>query len=224
MEELAAEWQVVPLGLALEDLAAPARGSGPVVVLTFDDAFLNFRTRAFPILERLGLPATLYVPTGFVEGEIAGPLRGAETLPPMSWEGLRDLASTGIVTLGSHGHSHTDLPLLSPEAVAEELRRSRDLLAERTGVDPEHFAYPRAAGELADDAPVREAYASATLAGGRLNRPGFDRWRISRIPLRRDMPARLAPLLTRTICLEERLATAGRFVRRRLSRNTTGRP
>jgi peptidoglycan/xylan/chitin deacetylase (PgdA/CDA1 family) len=35
------------------------------VLITFDDAYLDFRTVAWPILQRHGLPATLFVPTGF---------------------------------------------------------------------------------------------------------------------------------------------------------------
>src|SRR5690349_15268417 len=38
------------------------------VVITFDDAFLDFYTTALPILKRYGFSATLYVPTAYVGG------------------------------------------------------------------------------------------------------------------------------------------------------------
>lgn len=219
MEELADGWEVVALG---EALARPGDGRTAEgkprlrVALTFDDAFLNFVTHALPILVRLGLPSTLYVPTGFVAGEIPGPLAGAERLRPIPWSGLRELGDAGV-TLGSHGHSHLELPRVDRRRALADLRLSRELLLEHTGLDPEHFAYPRANGWRRDDRPVRDLFSSAAVAGGRLNAPGFDPWRLSRIPVRRDMPTALAPLLTRRLVLEERLASTGRAVRVRLS-------
>src|SRR5262245_35014240 len=66
----------------------------PVVVLTFDDAYLNFRQVAWPALAERGLPVMLYVPVGFVNGSIA-PIRGT-TLPACTWSDLRTLASEGV--------------------------------------------------------------------------------------------------------------------------------
>lgn len=40
------------------------------VVITFDDAYEDFYQFAFPVLQELSLPATLYVPTDFVAGAI----------------------------------------------------------------------------------------------------------------------------------------------------------
>jgi peptidoglycan/xylan/chitin deacetylase (PgdA/CDA1 family) len=46
---------------ALDGSRLPERA----VLITFDDAYRDFRTVAWPILRRHGLPATLFVPTGF---------------------------------------------------------------------------------------------------------------------------------------------------------------
>ena len=60
---LADHCEVIPLSEALE---RPRRGRGrPRVALTFDDGYANNARLAFPILSRLGLPATLFVVPSF---------------------------------------------------------------------------------------------------------------------------------------------------------------
>jgi peptidoglycan/xylan/chitin deacetylase (PgdA/CDA1 family) len=55
--------------IALADLLAAYRGSGRLppraVLVTFDDAYRDFRDNAWPILKRLGIPVTLFVPTAY---------------------------------------------------------------------------------------------------------------------------------------------------------------
>ena len=55
-------------------------------VLTFDDGYLNNVEGAFPVLQELGIPATIYLTTGFLDGEelwfdIARRALGAERGP-----------------------------------------------------------------------------------------------------------------------------------------------
>ncbi len=52
--------------------------------------------------------------------------------------------STGLVTLGSHTHTHALLDRVDEATAADELERSIDLMAERAGVAAAHFAYPKA--------------------------------------------------------------------------------
>lgn len=55
--------------LPLDD-ALRAHWSGglerPTACITFDDGYLNNRTAALPVLERLGIPATIYLATGMI--------------------------------------------------------------------------------------------------------------------------------------------------------------
>jgi peptidoglycan/xylan/chitin deacetylase (PgdA/CDA1 family) len=209
MEDLAAAGRVVPLGEGLARLREPSAepGDSPFVVLTFDDAYDNFRTRVWPVLERLELPATLYVPTGFLDGRCRGPLAAAPDHRPLSWSDLRDLAGTGRLTVGSHGDTHRDLPRLAEPRVREELRRSKDILEHRLERPIPDFCYPRALWSRRVEKQVAVYYRSASIAGGRLNRPDRTRaLRLSRLPVRRDMPPDLEPVLARTVWPEEWLA------------------
>lgn len=214
MEELASFGCVVSLPQAVERLGRQDAGSGVTVVLTFDDAYRNFRTVVFPVLEELRLPATLYVPTGFVEGDIPGPLSGAEELPALSWAELAELLSSGLVTVGSHTHSHADLRSLEPPAIRGDLDRAVRLIEDRLGVSPEHFSYPRAFRSRAAEREVARFHRTAVGAGGRRNRPGAHHpLRLSRVPLRCDMPRRLEPILRSSVWIEEWVANGWRRVR-----------
>ncbi len=65
MEEIAQRYNAI----SLEQLDAAHRGEGELptraVLLTFDDGYRDFETRAWPILKEFGLPAVLFVPTSF---------------------------------------------------------------------------------------------------------------------------------------------------------------
>ena len=78
MELARGSGRVVTLDDALAALAAPSAppGRDPVVV-TFDDGTADFVEHALPILERHGVPATLYVATAFVEDQQPFPVRRA---------------------------------------------------------------------------------------------------------------------------------------------------
>jgi peptidoglycan/xylan/chitin deacetylase (PgdA/CDA1 family) len=153
------------------------------VAVTFDDGTADFVDHALPLLVRHRVPATLYLATRFVEEGAAYP-DGAR---PLSWAGLREALSTGLITVGTHTHAHTLLDRVSPEAAAAELDRSIGLIGDRLGIPAEHFAYPKALspGSLVE-AEVRRRVRSAALAGTRANRYGStDVHRLARSPIGR---------------------------------------
>lgn len=64
MRYLAARYDVVPLSELLDGRSGH-RGGKPVAAITFDDGYRTTYACAFPILRRLGLPATVFVITDF---------------------------------------------------------------------------------------------------------------------------------------------------------------
>ncbi|MFM8971072.1 MAG: polysaccharide deacetylase family protein [Actinomycetota bacterium] len=167
MAELAASGRAIDLdrALALLDGTAPRPTVDPVVV-TFDDGTADFAEVAVPILERHRIPALMYLATGFLDDGRAFPHDGT----PMSWSAARDALTSGVVTFGSHTHTHALLDRIAPGAAADELDRSIDRIATETGAAPRHFAYPKAVPPSAEvDALVRARFASAALAGTRRN-------------------------------------------------------
>ena len=71
MEELGRRFSFV----GLEAVLARAAGGPPIppraLLLTFDDAYRDFAASAWPILRERGIPAVLFVPTGFPDRPIA---------------------------------------------------------------------------------------------------------------------------------------------------------
>ncbi len=127
------------------------------------------------------IPATLYVATDHIEAERAFPDNGR----PVSWAGLRDALSTGLVTVGSHTHTHRLLDRVDGPTAAEELGRSIGLIEDRLGVGCMHFCYPKALlGSPAAEREVRSRFRTAAIGRTRPNPYGrTDVYRLYRSPL-----------------------------------------
>jgi peptidoglycan/xylan/chitin deacetylase (PgdA/CDA1 family) len=179
---LAEECRVVTLDEGLRLVASESpQGPKPLVAVTFDDGTADFPDLAVPVLERFGVPVTLYAASHFIETGEEFPDAGT----PASWAALRDACSTGVVHVGSHTHHHALLDRLPAGEVADELDRSIELIGERLGATPEHFAYPKAVlGSSEAQAEVRARFRSAALAGTRANRfANTDPYRLARSPV-----------------------------------------
>lgn len=174
--------RVLTLDDAVQALSAGDAVQG--VVLTFDDGTSDFADVVVPALARHGLPATLYAATRFIDEGVEFPW-GA---PPISWSALADCFSTGLVTVGSHTHSHWLMDRLDSAVINGDLDRSIELIGEHLGTAPTHFAYPKALpGSAGAEIAVRQRFRSAALAASRVNRSGHtDLHRLWRTPVQRS--------------------------------------
>jgi len=118
------------------------------VVLSFDDGALNQVMNAAPVLLRAGWPGVLNLTVQNL-GDDGLPLWGARRMIRQGWE------------IGSHTVTHPDLTTLGPDALRDELVRSRRMIRNRLGVDPRFLCYP--AGR--NDAGVRAAADAAGYHG-----------------------------------------------------------
>ena len=179
---LKAAWATVTLEHAVDLLAGPTAPDGPPpICLTFDDGTVDFVEEALPELVAHGVPATLYVATNYIETGQPFPNDGR----PVSWAGLRDALSTGLITIGSHTHTHRLLDRVEGPEAADELDRSIGLIEDRLGVTCSHFAYPKALpGSPAAEQEVRRRFRTAAIGRTRPNPYGrTDPHRISRSPI-----------------------------------------
>jgi peptidoglycan/xylan/chitin deacetylase (PgdA/CDA1 family) len=209
---LAAHRRVLSLDQAADELST----GGPVepgVVITFDDGTPDWAEGAIDVLARHQVPATMYVATRFVEEGAALP----DGCPPISWQGLADVVATGLVSIGSHTHSHVLLDRTDASAAIDELDRSRGLIQDRLGVAATHFAYPKALPATgATEAAVRERFRTATLAGTRANRAGADLHRLARSPIQSsDLARHFEAKVDGGLALEDDVRTLANRVRQR---------
>lgn len=109
------------------------------VILTFDDGYHNVYREAFPVLQRYGFKATVYLPTACV-GDNPLSFNGRTTL---TWSEVREMHKHGI-TIGSHTVSHPQLRSLNRGAIVEELVNSKATIEENISDRVSDFAYPYA--------------------------------------------------------------------------------
>lgn len=161
LESVVAAGDVVSLDAAL----ASARGG---VVLSFDDGFRDFYDVVLPLLVDAAVPAVIYLATGFVE--TGDPRSGVGPEAALTWEMLGEAVSTGLVTVGSHTHSHIDLSRATERAAEDEMYRSKELIEDRLGRPCNHFAFPWGKTSPAADRAGRRHFRTAALDAWRTNR------------------------------------------------------
>jgi peptidoglycan/xylan/chitin deacetylase (PgdA/CDA1 family) len=156
-----------------EAVAAPL--ARRTLAVTFDDAYRSVLERAFPILSRLELPGSVFVPTDFAGREAPMSWPGIDRwiggeheseLIGMSWSDLRRLADAGW-EIGSHTRSHPRLTELDDGALMSELRGSREHCEQQLGARCRSLAYPY--GDV-DERVVEAAAKAGYEAAGTLPR------------------------------------------------------
>lgn len=150
------------------------------VAVTFDDAYVSVQDLALPILDELGWPASVYVPSAWPgRGEpMAWPgidqWVGGEhehELACMSWEQLRGLREHGW-EIGSHTRTHPRLPEIADAELDDELAGSRADCEAGLAAGCETLAYPYGAvDERVVEAAGRAGYRYAVSLPRRIHAP-----------------------------------------------------
>ena len=124
--------------ISLERLAGLLKAKAVIppwtVVITLDDGYRNNYTEAFPILKRYGLPATIFV----IVKEVGRPQHDR-----LSWEEIKEMQSSGLITVGSHCLGPEPLiNIPSPQQLHAEVFNSKMILQQQLGRDVVLFSYP----------------------------------------------------------------------------------
>ena len=148
---LNAGYTALPLRRALSAHAAKEPLPARSFAVTFDDGYANNLTRALPVLERLQVPATIFLATAFLDSPEPfpsddWPLAGAPAVPGDSWRPLtsdevHQLLRNPLIEIGCHTHTHRDFRQI-PEEFRQDLEHSLGVLGERFGIAEPTFAFP----------------------------------------------------------------------------------
>jgi peptidoglycan/xylan/chitin deacetylase (PgdA/CDA1 family) len=113
--------------------------------ITFDDGFVSVLGNALPEMEARGIPATLFIPTGYLgdrPGWIQDPASPAYHQNVMSAEQLAGLKDHPLFSLESHSSSHPNFLKLGEEQARFEFRESKKDLEAILGKKVSLFSFP----------------------------------------------------------------------------------
>src|SRR5437899_7761703 len=127
--------------MTLRDAVADQRGR--IAVITFDDGYADNFTRALPILEKFGIPATVFVVTKDIGRSNVVWEEASEDLPAdlLTWDMLRRLEAHGW-EIGSHAHEHIHLERCDWSEQRAAITGSIEAIKKNLGAPPVSFAYP----------------------------------------------------------------------------------
>jgi peptidoglycan/xylan/chitin deacetylase (PgdA/CDA1 family) len=165
-------WVAWPLSQLLGCLERELPIPRKTFVVTFDDGYANNFTQALPILERLGVPATVFLATAYLDSGQPFPsddweAAGQPGAPSEAWrpltidEGFRMLAS-GLIEFGAHTHTHADF-CGRPGDMLADLEMNLEVLREQFGVVRPAFSLPY--GTKRDGFASSELVSAAREAG-----------------------------------------------------------
>ncbi|MEM7585268.1 MAG: polysaccharide deacetylase family protein, partial [Acidobacteriota bacterium] len=244
LRHLGRRYRTVTLADAVEHLRAGELGQD-LIVITFDDGYAGNYEAAWPVLRDENLPATIFLTSGFLDGNplwfdtarrslaalrqgcpevdharqtilrsalgtwplaasdldpaginrlmrslkyqpparrraalealIELELERAPAARPMSWQQVGEMQAGGI-EFGAHTVTHPILSTLEPDAQEDEIVRSRQRIADATGIEPTSFAYPNGSARDYDQHTVeildRCGFAAACTTRRGSNAPG----------------------------------------------------
>ena len=125
-------YNVVPLETVQDYISGNKKIPPRTIVLTFDDGYKDNYTYVFPVLKRYNFPATIFV--------ILSQIGAADRL---SWDEVREMRGSGLVSFGSHTFTHPFLDTLrSSQELKKEVAGSKSALEEKLGEPVGLFCYP----------------------------------------------------------------------------------
>jgi len=101
------------------------------ILLTIDDAFESFYLNAWPVLKNKKIPFILFVST-----------REIGKHGYMTWDQIKEVDASNLVTIGNHSHSHEYLVDWEDDKIKYDLETSIKIFKKELGHSTTIFSYP----------------------------------------------------------------------------------
>jgi len=102
-----------------------------IIILSFDDGYMDFYTDVFPILKKEKVKAITYIVPNFLN-----------RANYMSTFQIKEIARSPFIEIGAHTMNHIWLKDIKKETAQYEIVQSRKILQEMLGAPINSFAYP----------------------------------------------------------------------------------
>ena len=154
------------------------------VVITFDDGYEDVYLNAFPILQKHGFTAFIFIITGFVGKPNSWDFNfGRKRRRHLSWKQIKEMSKFGF-GFGSHTVNHPDLTKIDPNWVEYELKKSKEVLEDKLGKEVVFLSYPFGRyNRFVQEEAFRLGYKRAYTLGSKTRKGDFqpfamERWGI----------------------------------------------
>lgn len=173
--------------VSVKDIKQSKSGSDsakPMIAITFDDGFRNVYEHAFPVLQRHGYPATVFLVTDYCGRTNAWPSQpaGMPRQPLLDWQQIKEMSNSEI-DFGSHTRTHPDLTTVSDLDAEEEIVGSKSAIEEAIGQPVSSFAYPYGSMHDRVKSLARAHFALACSTSLGFVHPGSDLFALERLDM-----------------------------------------
>jgi peptidoglycan/xylan/chitin deacetylase (PgdA/CDA1 family) len=111
------------------------------VLITFDDGYESFYSRALPILTEYGFKALIFVVTAYIGKKSYWDVNFGTRDKHLDLSELRELRDRGFI-IGSHTRTHPDLTKISPDQAKKEILGSKSELEDALGSEVKYISFP----------------------------------------------------------------------------------
>lgn len=152
-------------------LSGKIRPREKIVMLTFDDGYLDFYTDVFPILQRQQVRATAYIVPDFLD----------KPNFMHTWQ-LVEIAKSPFIEIGAHTMDHVLLPGADYKTAEYQITQSKTKLEHLLGIPVTSFAYPFGGfDEQAMRLAQKAGFSSAVVTKPNIIQTSNDRYALYRL-------------------------------------------